>query len=140
MTCHGLINPLGFTLERFDAIGRYREVDRGKPIDDKGGYRTRNGRAVSLKGARELAKFLAGSREAQNAFTEQLFHHLVQQPVQAYGPNSLDHLRRTFISEKFNIRRLAVDVMAASALVGRQSGIAVRLEKQEGTKTQIGGS
>ena len=25
MTCHGIINPLGFTLERFDAIGRIRD-------------------------------------------------------------------------------------------------------------------
>ena len=28
MNCHGIINPLGFTLEHFDAVGRYR---RGRP-------------------------------------------------------------------------------------------------------------
>ena len=32
MTCHGIINPLGFTLEHFDAVGRYREKDNGKPV------------------------------------------------------------------------------------------------------------
>jgi len=138
MSCHGLINPLGFTMERFDAIGRYREVDRGKPVDDNGSYRARDGKAVTLKGAREVAKFLASSSEAQDAFTEQLFHHLVQQPVQAYGRTTQDVLRRSFASQGFNIRKLAVNVMAASALVGRENGAAVLTESR--TKARTGGS
>ena len=32
--CHGaIINPLGFALENFDAIGRFRDNDNGFPID-----------------------------------------------------------------------------------------------------------
>ena len=52
-------------------------------------------------------------------FIEQLFHHLVQQPVRAYGPDLLNSLRISFASHAFSIRQLAVDVMAATALVGR---------------------
>src|SRR5207245_6463785 len=111
MTCHGIINPLGFTLERFDAVGRYRETDNGKPVDATGSYRTRAGAIVKLTGARELGTFLAGSEEAQGAFVEQLFHHLVQQPMRAYGPSALEELQKKFASNVFNIRRLAVDVM-----------------------------
>ena len=48
MTCHAIINPLGFTLENFDAVGRYREQDHGKPVDPTGSYRTRDGQAVVL--------------------------------------------------------------------------------------------
>ncbi len=121
MTCHGIINPLGFTLEHFDAVGRYRELDRGQPIDDTGGYRTRTGRPVTIEGARELAQFLADSEETHTAFAEQLFHHLVQQPVRAYGPTTLDDLRQSFTEHDFNIRELAIEVMATSALVGRET-------------------
>ena len=32
-TCHLLMDPVGFTLEEFDAIGRYRTSDGGRPID-----------------------------------------------------------------------------------------------------------
>jgi cytochrome c553 len=123
MNCHGIINPLGFTLEHFDAVGRYRELDRGKPIDDSGGYPGRDGKTVTINGARELAEFLAASEEAHTAFTEQLFHHLVQQPVQAYGPRTLDDLVQSFAAHDYNIRKLAVEVMAASALVGHQSEV-----------------
>ncbi|MET0595328.1 MAG: DUF1588 domain-containing protein, partial [Polyangiaceae bacterium] len=31
--CHGYINPFGFTLENYDAIGRWRTMDEGRPID-----------------------------------------------------------------------------------------------------------
>src|SRR5260370_6021434 len=84
--CHGVINPLGFTLEHFDAVGRYRDKDHDKPIDSTGSYRTRAGNTVTVNGARELAAFIAGSDEAHEAFVEQLFHYIVQQPARAYGP------------------------------------------------------
>src|SRR5207248_6057188 len=32
-SCHGMINPLGFTLENFDALGRYRAQEKGRPIN-----------------------------------------------------------------------------------------------------------
>ncbi|MCH5373351.1 MAG: DUF1585 domain-containing protein, partial [Planctomycetes bacterium] len=31
--CHAKIDPLGFSLENYDAIGRWREKDAGLPID-----------------------------------------------------------------------------------------------------------
>jgi mono/diheme cytochrome c family protein len=122
MTCHEIINPLGFTLEHFDAVGRYRELERDKPVDAHGVYQTRAGDKVTIHGARELAEFLAASDEAQAAFVEQLFHHLVGQSVQAYA-TALDDLRRSFAQRDFNIRKLVVDVLVASALTGRDTGL-----------------
>ncbi len=34
--CHAAIDPLGFVLENFDAIGRWRMTDAGTPIDSSG--------------------------------------------------------------------------------------------------------
>ncbi|MCH7995366.1 MAG: DUF1592 domain-containing protein, partial [Planctomycetes bacterium] len=36
-TCHDLIDPVGFSLESFDAVGRWRTVEHGRPIDASGG-------------------------------------------------------------------------------------------------------
>jgi len=126
MACHGIINPLGFTLEHFDAVGRYREKDDGKPIDATGSYKSRSGETATLTDARGLAKFLVDSDEAQTAFTEQMFHQLVQQSIQAYGPNTLADLRRSFAADGFNIRKLAVAIMVASALPVRETKVAGR--------------
>jgi cytochrome c553 len=123
MTCHGIINPLGFTLEHFDAVGRYRTEDRGKAVDSAGAYLTTSGKHVQVKGAKELARFVADSDEAHEAFVEQLFHHLVQQPVRAYGPNTLDDLQKSFAAEGFHVRKLIVKVMSTTAPQGRETRI-----------------
>ncbi|MBX9679452.1 MAG: DUF1592 domain-containing protein [Gemmataceae bacterium] len=114
--CHTIINNLGFTLERFDAIGRSRDAENGKPIDSTGFYVTRSGDQVKLKDAEDLAKFLAGSDEAHEAFVARLFHHLVRQPVLAYGPEKLNELRRTFADNNYDIRKLALEITAQTAL------------------------
>jgi len=36
-SCHNLMDPVGFALENFDAVGRSRIVEEGKPIDAAGG-------------------------------------------------------------------------------------------------------
>src|SRR5439155_6626984 len=35
-TCHSQLDPLGFSLENFDAIGGYRTLDGGAPVDSSG--------------------------------------------------------------------------------------------------------
>jgi len=118
-TCHTMINPLGFALEEFDAIGRYRSAEvRGgveKPIDASGSYLPREGPEAAFKGARELAAYLAGSRDAQEAFVQGLFHALVKQPARAWGPDTLETLRAAFENGGFDIRRLLVDIMVVAA-------------------------
>jgi hypothetical protein len=38
VACHAAIDPLGFSLEHFDAIGRFRETENGLPIDASGEF------------------------------------------------------------------------------------------------------
>lgn len=109
-SCHDLINPLGFTLEKFDAIGRLRDKDNGQPVDDRGSY---NGKP--LKGSRELAKFLAESPEVHQAFVEKLFQNLTKQPIRAWGPETLPTLTQKFKTDEFNIRKLMVEVAVTAA-------------------------
>ncbi len=35
--CHDVIDPVGFGLENFDAVGRWRESELGQPVDASGG-------------------------------------------------------------------------------------------------------
>jgi cytochrome c553 len=114
-SCHGLINPLGFALEHFDAIGRYRQMERGRPVDASGGYLTRDGQAAEFDGVRELAAFLADCQETHEAFVRQLFHYAIKQPIAAYGKNRLPELKQAFADNDFNIHNLLVEIVATSA-------------------------
>jgi hypothetical protein len=69
--CHDRIDPLGFALENFDPIGRWRDMDiTGKPIDD---HATLKG-GVSFKGPSGLRQYLQGQQEQ---ILEQLCRKLV---------------------------------------------------------------
>ena len=118
-TCHTMINPLGFALEEFDAIGRFRTAEScggaARPIDASGSYLPRTGPEASFRGADALAAYVATSRDAHEAFVRALFHKLVKQPVRAWGPDTLDRLTATFAASGFDIRRLMVDIMVVAA-------------------------
>lgn len=117
-SCHAMINPLGFALENFDAVGRFREVEKNKPINAQGSYWTLGGEDVKFTGPRELAEFLAKSEETHEAFIEHLFHFLVKQPILAHGLDRPDVLRERFVKDEFDIRKLLIHEAAAAARFG----------------------
>jgi len=117
-SCHSVINPLGFALENFDAVGRFRDKDGNRPVDAAADYTTDDGGIVRLRGARDIAEFAVKSEHAHNAFVEQLFAQVVKQPMLAYGPDVLNQLRASFVQSGYNIQKLLVDIATVSALHG----------------------
>lgn len=115
MGCHAMINPLGFAFERFDAVGRLRQEEKGRPVDANGSYELRSGEVRKFSGVRQLGEFLAGSDEAHSAFVTQMFHNVVKQSINAYGPDELPTLQKQFVENQFNIRRLMVDIAVSAA-------------------------
>ncbi len=113
--CHIKINGLGYTLENFDAVGRYREMEKGRPIDSSGEYVSTSGELVKMDRPRQLAEFMASSRDAQRGFVMRAFQYFVKQPVAAYGPDALDELTQKFIDSQFNIKQLIVEIAVLSA-------------------------
>jgi hypothetical protein len=128
-SCHGVINPLGFTLEHFDAGGRFRATDNGRPVDATGTYQTPSGNVVKFHGPVALAKYLAASEEVRDAIVEQLFHHLVRQPVRAYGAQQGPDLKRAFAAGGYDLRKLVVNIMTATALKPREERL-VRVQER----------
>jgi hypothetical protein len=122
--CHSVINPLGFSLENFDAVGRFRTDENGKTIDAVSEYLSEDGETVKLAGPRDVAEYAANSRDAQEAFVEQLFHHLVKQPVRAYGSDIESRLRQKFVASNFNIKQLMVEIATVSSLSDSSKKIA----------------
>jgi hypothetical protein len=118
MSCHGTINPLGFSLENYDAIGRWRTKDNDKPINATADFATDDGETIRLTGARDLVKFAADSPAGHRAFIHHLFHHTAKQAVGVYGPDTLEALRQSFVSSGFNVRKLLVDIATIAASRG----------------------
>jgi hypothetical protein len=53
-SCHQVMDPLGFAMENFDAVGAWRTLEAGRPVDSRGAFT--DGRAID--GAAELREAL----------------------------------------------------------------------------------
>lgn len=60
-SCHYRMDPLGFALENFDAIGRFRQTDHGAAIDNSGKLPS----GEEFKGAADLRKILISARSGE---------------------------------------------------------------------------
>jgi hypothetical protein len=79
--CHRVMDPLGFTLENFDAVGRWRVHDRGVPIDPRDNLSD----GTSVSGAVDLRRMLL-ARQGQFVATlaEKLFTYALGRGVEYY--------------------------------------------------------
>ena len=118
MSCHSMINALGFPFEKFVPMGRLRTTDNNQPIDTSGSYRARTGQEIHFANAQALANFLANSPETHVAFVEKLFQFFIKQPIRAYGPKTMEGLQRSFVTNQFNIRKQLIEIVVTSALKG----------------------
>lgn len=118
MSCHSVINPLGFSLENFDAIGRWRTKDNNKPVNPAGEFSDEQGKKVSLSGPRDIVNYVADNPAGHRAFIRHLFNHVVKQQMSAFGPNTLDDLQATFAAKGCSVRFLTVEIALVSALDG----------------------
>ena len=72
--CHQLTDPIGFGLENFDAIGHYRELDNGNPVDATGELIGTDVDAA-FTGPVELAALLRDSQAVELCATKQWFRY-----------------------------------------------------------------
>jgi len=112
MACHSIINPLGFALENFDAVGRWRTHEKTKPVDTLSEYLTEDGESIEVQRARDIAEFAARNEEAHTAFVAQLFQHYVKHPPAAFDPSALQSLRLQFSEGNFSITKLLTQIAA----------------------------
>ena len=125
MGCHSTINPLGFSLEHYDAVGRWRTMDNNKAVNATSDFQTFDGRMIKLTGARDVAEYAAENPEAHRAFIRQLFNYMTKQPVDAYGKETHEKLRASFAASQYNVQSLLVEI----ATVAATHGITERSEK-----------
>jgi hypothetical protein len=91
--CHQLIDPIGFGLEKFDAIGMYRDKQKLTFYADLHGAAARKAKPVEIElaldtagqlaglpqpqfsGARELGRLLANTPQCQECIVKQVFRY-----------------------------------------------------------------
>jgi hypothetical protein len=71
--CHNLIDPIGYGFEEFDAVGGYRSMDNGLPVDASGNLTSVGTIDGPFLGAVDLASKLGSSPEVRSCVVKQWF-------------------------------------------------------------------
>lgn len=118
--CHQLMDPIGLGLENYDAIGRYRDMDAGKPIDAAG--KLPSGEA--FMGAKELSARIAQNPQfARCAVTKLYTYALGRPPVSAathLDSVTLDKLVTSLQTNNFALGELIRQIVQSPTFTSRR--------------------
>jgi hypothetical protein len=116
--CHRILDPIGFGLENFDAIGRWREKDDvGVAIDSVG--KLPNGKGFSTPA--ELKGLLA-AREADLArnLTERLMAYALGRQLEGYDEIVVDQLMVKIAGDDYRVRTIITEVITSYLFTHRR--------------------
>lgn len=127
--CHRLLDPIGFALENFDAVGVWRDRDAGQTVDASGelfgeDLGDTQGR---FDGVAELGRKMAGSQHVRSCIAEQMFRFAFGRgPVLADGASpgrgidqcTMETLRRK-LGERGSLSDMLVALVTTEAFLHR---------------------
>ena len=118
-SCHAPMDPLGFALEHYDAIGAWRTTgEAGSPVDSSGTLPDGT-RVDGLKGLREL---LVSRREQfAGALTEKLLSYAIGRGLEYYDLTAVRRIVRESASDDYRWSSLILGVVRSVPFQMRRS-------------------
>lgn len=107
-SCHARMDPLGFGLENFDAIGRWRTHDGESPIDSSGVLP--NGRSFSGPG--ELKQIVLQQRDAfTQGLAEKMLTYALGRGVERYDRPVIREIAARTADDNYRISKLITEIV-----------------------------
>ena len=113
--CHGgIINPIGFAFENYDAVGAWRTMDNGYPVDAAATYEFLDGRTISYTNAIDLSKQLATAPEVHACYSQQLFEFVMGRDLLQVDRVMVKDLAKFSLQEQASIKELVIEVVTST--------------------------
>lgn len=118
--CHVLLDPLGIPFENYDELGRWRDLDGGKPVDANGGLTAiaslggvSDPAAAPVNGPAEMGEKLAAVAEAQDCMVYSWFRYAMGHQEEKADTCTIEKLRSGFTSSQQNLDGLLLDIVTS---------------------------
>ncbi len=127
--CHQILDPIGFGLEKFDAIGRWRDRDsNGQPIDAAGELPG----AKRFSGPADLKAIIAGrSGDVARNLVEKLLAYALGRKLEGYDEIVVDDLMGEIAGDEYRMRALINGVITSYPFTHRRIEEQRRLNEQD---------
>ena len=109
-SCHARMDPLGFGLENFDAVGAWRTEDGKAPIDSTGTLP--DGR--TFKGAAELRDVVKADRDAfAECLAEKLLTYALGRGLERYDKPAVKKIAKGVAADDYRFSRLVLEIVGS---------------------------
>ncbi len=107
--CHKLMDPIGFALEHFDAVGRYRDTDDGAPIDTAGELPS----GESFADWPQLRELLLSVKRDDylQCLTEKMLVYAIGRGTEYYDQCAIDKIKNALELDDYRFSRLVLEVV-----------------------------
>jgi Protein of unknown function (DUF1592)/Protein of unknown function (DUF1588)/Protein of unknown function (DUF1585) len=116
--CHKLMDPVGFSLENYDAVGRYRTMEDGRKIDASGGLPD----GSSFDGVAGLEKALLARPEVfAGTFTEKLLTYALGRGVEPFDGPAVRTVVRNAAAKQYRFSAFITAIVNSTPFQMRRS-------------------
>jgi mono/diheme cytochrome c family protein len=116
-SCHRAMDPLGFGLENYDAIGRWRDVDGKFPVDAAGtlpnGQRFTSGPEMRALLASQLPQF-------SRTLIERMMTYALRRGLQTYDRRTVESIHRALAADDYRFRTLVLEIVKSVPFQARR--------------------
>lgn len=116
-SCHNAMDPLGFALEHYDAIGRWRDDEGGLTIDT-----TADLDGTPIDGAGELGAALADDPRVTACVARQLYRYATGHLEERNEEVAIDALGDRFVQGGYRFRELVTELVLSNGFRAAQGG------------------
>jgi len=112
--CHQVMDPPGFALENFDAVGLWRDQENGVTIDASGQL---DMLPEAFNGPIELLTQIAASQQTQNCFAANWMNFAYGRTLDAGDACSVEAAESAFSQSGFNVKQLLLALTQTDAFL-----------------------
>ncbi len=117
-SCHDKTDPLGFALENYDAIGRWRDLDSGQPIDASGELRD----GTVFAGPAEMKRMLLDRRsEFRETFVKNLLTYALGRGITGDDECLVRHITEVAAAHDDRFGDIVVAIVTGDAFRKRRN-------------------
>ncbi len=119
-SCHNKMDPLGFGLENYNAIGKWRTEDGKFPVDSSGTLP--NGKSFQTPDQMR-AVLMAALPQFSRCLTEKMLTYALGRGLQAYDRRTLDGIQRDLAADGYHFQTLIFEIVHSTPFqMGRGDG------------------
>jgi hypothetical protein len=116
--CHSLMDPIGFAMENYDAVGRWRTHESGQPIDVSGGLPD----GSKFEGVNGLQKALLNHPEVfVNTMTEKLLTYSLGRGVEYYDAPAVRKVVQQSRDQNYRFSSLVLGIVNSTPFQMRRA-------------------